>query len=251
MVYIPNFIKIGASIKKLIEGILKAQTAWWSHKPVFIFNLRSLLDLCNHHAAYVPLNPPLLTVECPNRIFKKTWCVHHGTWAHLRGVLHKSLQSICVSIYASLQSLLGKGSVKYIPPFFARQRIGKYVPAKMNTRNNRRIVGHVCLWVCLCILPSLLGNSSAYTFPRQRIIVGGVVFKPVRVVSKESRRLVLPRISCFEIRNGGKSKVVPVLNIISTGTWRHMGEWRYSSSFLDVGTRWRPMVSFTPLPPNW
>jgi hypothetical protein len=28
MVYIPNFIKIGASIKKLIEGILKAQTAW-------------------------------------------------------------------------------------------------------------------------------------------------------------------------------------------------------------------------------
>jgi hypothetical protein len=30
--------------------------------------------------------------------------------------------------------------------------------------------------------------------------------------------------------------------------WRHMGEWRYSSTFLDLGTRWRWVVSFTPLP---
>jgi hypothetical protein len=27
-----------------------------------------------------------------------------------------------------------------------------------------------------------------------------------------------------------------------------MGKWRYSSSFLDLGTRWRRVVSFTPLP---
>jgi hypothetical protein len=27
-----------------------------------------------------------------------------------------------------------------------------------------------------------------------------------------------------------------------------MGEWRYSSNFLDLGTRWRRVVSFTPLP---
>jgi hypothetical protein len=25
------------------------------------------------------------------------------------------------------------------------------------------------------------------------------------------------------------------------------GEWRYSSTFLDLGTRWRRVVSFTPL----
>jgi hypothetical protein len=27
-----------------------------------------------------------------------------------------------------------------------------------------------------------------------------------------------------------------------------MGEWRYSSTFLDLGTRWRSVVSFTSLP---
>jgi hypothetical protein len=44
---------------------------------------------------------------------------------------------------------------------------------------------------------SLLGNSSIMTFPRQRIIIVGVVFCAVRVVSKESRQLVLPRTSCY------------------------------------------------------
>jgi hypothetical protein len=27
-----------------------------------------------------------------------------------------------------------------------------------------------------------------------------------------------------------------------------MGEWRYSSNFLDLGSRYRRVVSFTPLP---
>jgi hypothetical protein len=30
--------------------------------------------------------------------------------------------------------------------------------------------------------------------------------------------------------------------------WRRMGEWRYSSTILDLGTRWRREVSFTPQP---
>jgi hypothetical protein len=33
---------------------------------------------------------------------------------------------------------------------------------------------------------------------------------------------------------------------LSLMPWTHMGEWRYSSTFLDLGTRWRWMVSFTP-----
>jgi hypothetical protein len=65
----------------------------------------------------------------------------------------------------------------------------------MNTRNNRKIFGRVCLWNYLCILLSLLGNNSVKTFPRQRRIVGGIVFYAIRVVSKESRLLVLPRTS--------------------------------------------------------
>jgi hypothetical protein len=31
----------------------------------------------------------------------ETWYVFHGTWAHLNGVLHKSLPSVCVSVRAS------------------------------------------------------------------------------------------------------------------------------------------------------
>jgi hypothetical protein len=42
----------------------------------------------------------------------ETWYVHHDTWAHLNGVLHKSLPSVCVSLCVSLLSLLGNCSVR-------------------------------------------------------------------------------------------------------------------------------------------
>jgi hypothetical protein len=50
----------------------------------------------------------------------------------------------------------------------------------------------VCGSVCLPPI-SLLGSGSVNTFPRQRRIVGGVVFYVVLVVSKESRWFVLHR----------------------------------------------------------
>jgi hypothetical protein len=94
-----------------------------------------------------------------------------------------------------------------IPPIIAKQRLGKHVPAATNTRINRKIVGHIfcvvrvvskeSMWVCLCILLSLLGNGSINTLSRQRRIVGGGVFCVVRVVSKGNGRLVLPRTSCY------------------------------------------------------
>jgi hypothetical protein len=92
----------------------------------------------------------------------ETWyvLVYHGIWVHLNGVLHKSLPSGYVSICVSLLSWQGNGSVKCIPPFGAKQQLGKHIPTAMNTCNNRRIVGcvffyavHVwskeSLWVCL------------------------------------------------------------------------------------------------------
>jgi hypothetical protein len=48
----------------------------------------------------------------------------------------------------------------------AGRRLGKHVPAARDTRNNRRIVGRV-------------------------------VFYIVRAVSKKSKRLVLPKMSCY------------------------------------------------------
>jgi hypothetical protein len=45
-----------------------------------------------------------------------------------------------------------------------------------------------------------------------------------------------------------RGKVVPVFNKLSTTPWRRMGEWYIDSQFLDLGTSWRWVVSFTPLP---
>jgi hypothetical protein len=123
----------------------------------------------------------------------ETWYVCHDTWARPNGVQHKSLPSVCVSV--SLLSFLGKGSVNCIF-FVTRQRLGKHVPAATNTRYNRRIVGLVCLWVCLCIPLSLTSNTEVKAFPRQGRNFGGVNFYAVLALPKESRRLVLPRTSC-------------------------------------------------------
>jgi hypothetical protein len=68
-----------------------------------------------------------------------------------------SHQSVCLCVF--LLSLLGNGSVNCISHFIARQRLGNHVRATMNRRSNRRIVDRVCLWVCLCIPLSLLGNN--------------------------------------------------------------------------------------------
>jgi hypothetical protein len=106
--------------------------------------------------------------------------------------LHKSLPSVCVSVCESLLSLLDNGSVNCNPPFIVRQRSFKHLPAAINRRNNRRIVGSVCLWVCLWIPISLLGNNSIKTILWQRRIVEGVVFHAVSVVSKENRQLFFP-----------------------------------------------------------
>jgi hypothetical protein len=45
---------------------------------------------------------------------------------------------------------------------------------------------------------------------------------------------------------GKKGKVAPVLNRLSTVPWRHVREWRYSSTILYFGAGWRWVVSFTP-----
>jgi hypothetical protein len=51
----------------------------------------------------------------PEPVFMKL-----GTWAHLNGVLHKSLPSVCVSVC--------------FPPIVARQRLARNVTAAVNTQ---------------------------------------------------------------------------------------------------------------------
>jgi hypothetical protein len=150
--------------------------------------------------------PPCQLLNASTNLYE-TWYVYHGNWANRIGVLHRPLPSVCVSVCVCFILLLRNGSVKCFLPFCARQLLDKHVPAATNTLNNRSIVGQVSfyavhvlskesLWVCLPIPLSLLGNVSVQNFPRQQRIVG-IAFCAVRVVSKGSRLLVLPRTPCY------------------------------------------------------
>jgi hypothetical protein len=85
--------------------------------------------------------------------------------------------------------------------------------------------------VCLCIPLSLLGNGSVNTFPRQTGIVGGVVFYKIGVVSKESRRLVLPRTSSNSIIQSSS----PSLFGSHFNLWIPYRPSSYSLSYVIVG----------------
>jgi hypothetical protein len=123
----------------------------------------------------------------------ETWYVYYGTWAHLNGILHKSLSSVSVSVCVSPLSLLHNGSVNTFP----RQLIHE---TRKNFWTRRFLCGPCCIKgesVDLYMHPLIVqDNGSVNTVPRQQRIVGGVVFYAVRIVSKESTQLVLPRTSC-------------------------------------------------------
>jgi O-antigen/teichoic acid export membrane protein len=105
-----------------------------------------------------------------------------------------------ISLCVSLLSLLGNGS-------------GKHVPSAMNTRNNRKIVRRACVCGCLLIVArQQLGKDVP------AVIVGGVVFYVVRVVSKGSRRLVLPRTYSFRYEATWVEEISLRLIGISLGT---------------------------------
>jgi hypothetical protein len=58
-------------------------------------------------------------------------------------------------------------------------------------------------------------------------------------------QLDMGNLVCRYIMKTGKNvKAVLVLNYLSPMPWWHMGEWRYSSTILDLSTRWWWVVSF-------
>jgi hypothetical protein len=120
--------------------------------------------------------PPSLEFWIPHPIFMKLGMqimALEPIWtAYFISLYHQSVY-VCVS----LLSLLDSGLVNPLP----RQRIHSTVEE--------------LLYASVCI--SLLGNNLVQTFPRQRRIVGGVVLCAVHVMSRESRRLILPRTSWY------------------------------------------------------
>jgi hypothetical protein len=120
--------------------------------------------------------------------------------------VNPSHQSVCLYVYPScrckatvrlsvtLLSVLGNGSINTFPRQRIHGTIEELLDSSFSMRSmsyQRRIYGSV--------YPLSLLDNSVKTFPGQRRVVGGGFFYSVRVVSKESRRLVLPRTSCFII----------------------------------------------------
>jgi hypothetical protein len=72
----------------------------------------------------------------------------------------------------------------------------------------------VCVFVCVCVSPLfLLGNGSVKV--SLSLLGNGYVFYVARVVSKKSRRLVLPRSSCsYMPKCGGREMSFDFVKII-------------------------------------
>jgi hypothetical protein len=95
-----------------------------------------------------------------------------------------------VYICVSLHSVLGNGSVNTFlrQHTHNRSNVGRIFYAV-------RVLSKERVWVCASF--DYCQQLGIKTFPRQRRIVRGVVFYEAHVVSKESRRSVLPRTSCL------------------------------------------------------
>jgi hypothetical protein len=73
-------------------------------------------------------------VDYFNQIRKKLYmCIMAPEHKPTAYFIHLSLQSVC--LFVSQLSLVGKGSVKCTPPFIARQRSLKYLPAATSTQH--------------------------------------------------------------------------------------------------------------------
>jgi hypothetical protein len=124
----------------------RAQIISWIFSPSFYFIIVSPLRFLG---LFLPLSflPTLvkkayvitmLSVYRPYQLqngwtkLYATRYVYHGTWAHLNGVLHKSLPSVCVCVC--------------IPPIVARQRLVETLPRQqIYTRIAELLNAFVCV----------------------------------------------------------------------------------------------------------
>jgi hypothetical protein len=101
------------------------------------------------------------TFESLTNVYE-TWCVYHGTWAHLNGVLHKSFPSVCVSLCVSPLSVLCNGSVNTSP----QQRIHATI---------KSFVVPFSMWFVSC-----QWKVGDYFFPELLFFILTPIFRPLR-----------------------------------------------------------------------
>jgi hypothetical protein len=141
--YLPWNQEERATCHSLISHILCYAQLIWS---LISFSWRNKFRLMDHLSVCVYI--PLLILNAWNNI-NETWYAYRGSWSHPKGVLHKSLSSVCVSECVS-------------PVIVARQWLGNHVLASSTTRKNKRIIrrfifcssmSYEIVCGCACLFP--------------------------------------------------------------------------------------------------
>jgi hypothetical protein len=108
----------------------------------------------------------------------------------------------------------------------------------------------VAAGMCLpsrCLVMDVCSGSTIPAFRRHVTVWFFTAYQVISFIricqrSQEISSYRLSKKKFYAIRVKGK---VPVLNWVSTVPWRRVGEWRYSCTIPDLGTRWRWVVSLT------
>jgi hypothetical protein len=128
------------------------------------------IGLCDHPAACVSVYPPI------NFWMPDTWYVYHDTWAHLNGVLHKSLPSVCVSVC--------------VPLIIARQRLDKNVTAATTTHVTKKICWMRHFLCGPCRIKGKQASSSSQSFFLNNVICG---IKIGEIIIKQKGNILLQK----------------------------------------------------------
>jgi hypothetical protein len=121
--------------------------------------------------------------------------------------------------------LQGKGSINSIPPFGARQRLGKHVPAANNTRNNKTISGRVIFYavrvlskvslsVCLCkFFPEL-----TVFFQNKKSVLIEIFWKAMAGNLSDTKLFCIDGFPYHEA-NSGRTVLMSIFNYFSYIVW--------------------------------
>jgi hypothetical protein len=150
-----------------------------------LWNVANYLLIATHHIA----KTKLVIIAAAFRGDAVLAYVYHGTWAQLNGVLHKPFPSVCVSVCVSPLLLLGNASVNA----FSRQRIQATIEELLDASFSMLSIQFKGVSVGLCIPRLAARQRLGKHVPVAKKNCWRHLLYAFCVISKKSRRLVLPR----------------------------------------------------------
>jgi hypothetical protein len=138
--------------------------------------------------------PPPQLLNAWTRLYE-TWYVHHGTWAHINGVIHKSLPSACLCMCIPL-SLTGNGPVNMLPWQWIHETKSYWICCFLCS------LCHIKNSLCVFVTPHCCKKMAWYMLLHQQRIVEGILYGPCcikgnEVTSSSQNFLFMYHIQCL------------------------------------------------------